>query len=50
MNEPDQPNPDDLAKAEEELERLLLEGLNSGPATPMTPEDWAAIDREVKSA
>jgi len=26
--------------AEAKLEALLLEGLNSGPATPMTEADW----------
>lgn len=29
--------------AREELERKLLEGLNSGPATEMTPEDWKEL-------
>ena len=32
----------------EHLEALLLEGLNSGPATEMTPEDWEAIRQEVR--
>jgi hypothetical protein len=27
----------------EELEALLLAGLDSGPAEPFTPEDWDAI-------
>ena len=27
-------------KAEKQLEQLLLEGLNSGEATPMTAKDW----------
>lgn len=31
------------AFAREELERKLLEGLNSGPATEMTPEDWMEL-------
>ena len=30
-------------KNEERLEKLLLEGLDSGPATPMTREDWDEI-------
>jgi antitoxin ParD1/3/4 len=30
-------------EAEEQLEKLLLEGLDSGPATPMTSEDWEEI-------
>jgi antitoxin ParD1/3/4 len=34
-------------KAEAELEALLLEGINSGPATPMTREDWDAIRSEI---
>ena len=34
--------------AEEKLEQLLLEGLESGPAQPVTPEDWQAIRREVR--
>lgn len=29
--------------AEERLERLLLEGIKSGPATPMTKADWDEI-------
>ena len=29
--------------AEEKLEALLLEGINSGPAEPMTEQDWADI-------
>ncbi len=28
------------------IEALLLQGLNSGPSTPMTNEDWEAIERE----
>ena len=30
-------------KAEERLDELLMEGINSGPAEPMTAEDWADI-------
>ncbi|MEK7833004.1 MAG: ribbon-helix-helix domain-containing protein [Acidobacteriota bacterium] len=30
-------------KNEERLEKLLLEGLDSGTATPMTREDWDGI-------
>jgi len=33
--------------SKEELEAKLLEGLNSGPATEMTSEDWDDIQREV---
>jgi antitoxin ParD1/3/4 len=39
---------DERRKAEAELEALLLEGLNSGPATPLTAEDWAAVDRNLE--
>ncbi|PSB12728.1 type II toxin-antitoxin system ParD family antitoxin [Pleurocapsa sp. CCALA 161] len=34
-------------KAEKQLEQLLLEGLNSGEATPMTAKDWAEIRQAV---
>ena len=34
-------------KAEKQLEQLLLEGLNSGEAAPMTAEDWAEIRQAV---
>jgi antitoxin ParD1/3/4 len=34
-------------KAKKELEAKLLEGLMSGPAEPMTREDWDSIEREV---
>jgi antitoxin ParD1/3/4 len=34
-------------KAREKVEALLLEGLQSGPATPMTAQDWEDIRREV---
>lgn len=30
------------------LEDLLLEGLDSGPSTPMTAQDWDEIEREGK--
>ena len=36
-------------KAEKQLEELLLEGLNSGEATPMTAEDWTEIRQAVKN-
>ena len=39
---------DQRRRAEEKLEQLLLEGINSGPAREVTPEDWAAIRREVR--
>jgi antitoxin ParD1/3/4 len=28
------------------VEALLIEGLDSGESTPLTPEDWDAIERE----
>ena len=33
--------------AQERLEEMLLEGINSGPATPMTEQDWEDIRREA---
>jgi antitoxin ParD1/3/4 len=39
---------DQKRREKEKLEALLLEGLNSGPATEMTPDDWEAIRREVR--
>jgi antitoxin ParD1/3/4 len=38
---------DQKRKAEEKLEALLLEGIQSGPATPMTPQNWKEIRAEV---
>jgi antitoxin ParD1/3/4 len=35
-------------QAEERLDALLLEGINSGPAEPMTQEDWAYIRAEAQ--
>jgi antitoxin ParD1/3/4 len=35
-------------RAKERLEMLLLEGLESGPATEMTTADWEAIRQEVR--
>lgn len=35
-------------KAKARLEALLVEGLNSGEATPMTEDDWTDIRREVR--
>ena len=34
-------------KAKQELEAKLNEALMSGPATPMTPEDWDTMKRRV---
>jgi len=30
-------------RAEERLDELLMEGINSGPAEPMTEQEWADI-------
>ena len=35
-------------EAQAKLDALLQEGLDSGPSTPMTAEDWTDIRREVK--
>ena len=34
--------------AEERLDVLLLDGINSGPAEPLTKEDWARVRIEAK--
>lgn len=39
---------DQKRKAQERLEALLLEGLNSGMSTPMTEQDWEDIRRVVR--
>ena len=33
-----------LSRKAKRVETLLIEGLVSGPSTPMTPEDWDDID------
>jgi antitoxin ParD1/3/4 len=38
---------DERRKAHEKLEAMLMEGLESGNATDMTPADWADIRREA---
>jgi len=35
-------------KAREKIDGLLLEGVHSGPASPMTPQDWDEIRSEVR--
>jgi antitoxin ParD1/3/4 len=35
-------------RARQEMEEHLLRSLDSGPSRPFTPEDWAAIRREVR--
>ncbi len=38
---------DQKRQANERLEALLLEGLESGTATPMTDQDWQAVRSAV---
>lgn len=38
---------DQERQAKERLEQLLLEGMKSGPASPMTREHWAELRAEV---
>lgn len=39
----------DFAESEEErIDALLLEGLQSGPGIPVTPQMWADLDARVK--
>ncbi|CAG1003827.1 Antitoxin ParD4 [Phycisphaerales bacterium] len=41
---------DDLREAEEErIDKLLLEGLHSGPGTPVTPKFWDDLKKRVKA-
>jgi antitoxin ParD1/3/4 len=37
-----------LANRKREIEGLLIEGLDSGPAAPMTAEEWQSIRQEVQ--
>ncbi len=39
---------DQKRKAKEDLETLLLEGLDSGTATPMSDRDWTEIRQAVR--
>lgn len=38
---------DEKRKAQERLEALLMEGIQSGDATPMTSQDWSDIRAEA---
>ncbi len=38
---------DQERQAQQRLEQLLLEGMKSGPASPMTKEHWAELRDEV---
>ena len=35
-------------RAEERLDELLMEGIDSGPAEPMTAEDWADMRADLE--
>lgn len=39
---------DQKRKAKEHLETLLLEGIESGTATPMSDQDWTEIRQAVR--
>ncbi len=39
---------DQERRVQERLEAEILQGLDSGQSTPMTPEDWAEIRRTVR--
>ncbi len=39
---------DQQRKAQQKLDALLQEGVDSGPSTPMTAQDWDEIRREVQ--
>jgi antitoxin ParD1/3/4 len=36
-------------KVQEKIDKLLLEGVNSGPAKPMTDAHWQALQQRVKA-
>lgn len=38
---------DQKQRTKEKLEAMLVEGMESGPATEMTAEDWATLRRRV---
>ncbi len=39
---------EDMQRAADRIEELLLEGINSGPPEPMTEKDWAHIRSEAR--
>jgi antitoxin ParD1/3/4 len=41
--------PEALEARKREIEALLIEGLESGPATPQTAEDWVALRERVEA-
>jgi hypothetical protein len=38
---------EDFGMTQEEFDAILLEGINSGPSTEMTKEDWDELERRV---
>src|SRR5437879_6170807 len=46
---PDSSTVEALQLRKQEIEAVLSEGLDSGPATPMTPEDWSALRQRVEA-
>jgi len=44
--EPGMPEPPNSIRSHAHLEEMLLQGLLSGPATPMTREDWEDIRQQ----
>lgn len=43
------PEPPNTIRTFEQLEQALLDGLNSGPPTPMTKDDWDDIRRDGRA-
>ncbi len=43
----DTDTPERVAANRERLRALIREGIESGPATPMTPDDWADLRRRL---
>ncbi len=41
-------NEDERREAQENWDRLMQEGLDSGPSTPMTALDWEEVRRDVQ--
>ena len=40
---------DEKRSAQEHLEKMLLEGINSGPAEPWTADDWAELRQHIRA-
>jgi hypothetical protein len=49
-NSPNEFRQDENRHPQEQLERLLLEGLHSGEAEQMTEQDWTEIRAEIRRA